>query len=97
MAEKEGPDRRWFTYMVRCRDGSLYTGYTVDDLTARVAAHNSGRGARYTASRRPVVLVWSHVFDNAHDARSLEARIKRWPKEKKERMAAGEDLLSIDQ
>lgn len=97
MDEKKGPERLWFTYMVRCRDGSLYTGYTVDDLAARVAAHNSGRGARYTASRRPVVLVWSHVFPSAHDARSWEARIKRWPKEKKERMAAGEDLLSIDQ
>jgi predicted GIY-YIG superfamily endonuclease len=46
----------WFVYVVRCRDGSLYTGISTD-VPARVAVHNQGRGARYTRSRRPVVLV----------------------------------------
>lgn len=87
MDEEKSGGRRWFTYMVRCRDGSLYTGYTADDTARRVAAHNAGRGARYTASRLPVSLVWSQCFTNAHDARSWEAKIKRWPKKRKERMA----------
>jgi predicted GIY-YIG superfamily endonuclease len=47
----------WFVYVVRCRDGSLYTGISTD-VPARVAAHNEGRGARYTRSRRPVALVY---------------------------------------
>lgn len=79
--------RRWYTYMVRCSDGSLYTGYTADSAEARAAAHNAGRGAKYTRSRRPVVLVWWKEWDNAHDARSMEGRIKRWKKEEKEELA----------
>ena len=47
----------WHVYIVRCADGSLYTGLT-NDLTARIAKHNSGAGAKYTRSRRPVRLVW---------------------------------------
>jgi predicted GIY-YIG superfamily endonuclease len=46
----------WFVYVVRCRDGSLYTGVSTD-VPARVAVHNEGKGARYTRSRRPVVLM----------------------------------------
>lgn len=48
----------WYVYIVECRDGTLYTGVT-NDLEARLAAHNAGRGARYTRSRSPVRLVWS--------------------------------------
>ena len=47
----------YFVYMLRCRDGSLYTGSTVD-VARRVAVHNSGKGAKYTRSRLPVELVW---------------------------------------
>ena len=46
-----------YTYMVRCRDGSLYTGWT-NDLDRRVASHNAGKGAKYTKSHRPVELVY---------------------------------------
>jgi predicted GIY-YIG superfamily endonuclease len=46
----------WFVYVVRCRDGSLYTGISTD-VAGRVAVHNDGKGARYTRSRRPVTLV----------------------------------------
>ena len=52
----------WYVYMLRCRDGSLYTGCTTD-LTRRVAAHNAGTGAKYTRARRPVALVKS---DRSH-------------------------------
>ncbi len=65
-----------YTYMVRCADGSLYTGWTVD-LEQRLAMHNSGKGARYTRSRLPVELVWSEEQPSQETARSREARIKQ--------------------
>ena len=68
--------RNWFVYMVRCRDGSIYTGITLN-LARRVAAHNAGRGAKYTRSRRPVVLVWYRLFDSRTAAAQFEARLKR--------------------
>ncbi len=86
----DGKARRWYTYMVRCSDGSLYTGYAADSAKRRAAAHNAGRGAKYTRSRRPVVLVWQREWDNAHDARSMEARIKHWKKEEKEALVRAE-------
>ncbi|MCA3013661.1 MAG: GIY-YIG nuclease family protein [Myxococcaceae bacterium] len=66
----------WFVYMVRCRDGSLYTGIT-KDLDARVAAHSAGRGARYTRSRRPVTLVYSRRARDKSAALRAEHRLKR--------------------
>lgn len=55
-----GPIRRqrWYIYVVRCADGSLYTG-VARNLGLRIAAHNAGRGAKYTRSRTPVNLLWS--------------------------------------
>lgn len=68
-----------FVYMVECRDGSLYTGWTVN-LDARVAAHNDGSGARYTRSRRPVRLVyWESVPDRSAALRR-EAALRRLPR-----------------
>jgi putative endonuclease len=72
----------WFVYMVRCADGSLYTGAT-NDLERRVARHNEGTGARYTRSRRPVALVWSHRAKDRGSALSREARLKRLSREEK--------------
>lgn len=66
----------WFVYMVRCADGSLYTGCT-NNLTRRVAAHNDGKGARYTRSRRPVTLVFRRRVKDRGAALSQEARLKR--------------------
>lgn len=74
------------TYIVRCVDGSLYTGYTVGEASRRVAVHNAGKGARYTRSRRPVVLVWEIHWPTAHEARSCEALVKQLPKAAKETM-----------
>jgi len=70
-------------YMVRCADGSLYTGYARDP-ERRVAAHNAGRGARYTSGRRPVRLVYVESFDGVGDALRREYELKRWPRGKKE-------------
>lgn len=65
-----------YTYMLRCADGSLYTGWTTK-LAERVAVHNSGRGSRYTRSRLPVELVWWEEHSDQREARSREAQIKR--------------------
>jgi putative endonuclease len=65
-----------FVYVLRCADGSLYCGWT-PDVEARLAAHASGRGARYTRSRLPVELVWSQRMPDRTAARREEARIKR--------------------
>jgi putative endonuclease len=79
----------YFTYLLRCADGSLYCGYTTD-LDARVATHNAGKGAAYTRSRRPVVLVWSESHATLSEALCREAAIKRWPRAKKEGLVAGD-------
>ncbi len=65
-----------YTYMVKCRDGSLYTGWT-NNLDKRVAAHNTGRGAKYTKSRRPVELVYYEAFWTKEEAMSREYAIKQ--------------------
>ena len=65
-----------YTYIVRCADGSLYTGWT-DDLEKRVAAHNAGKGAKYTRSRRPVELVYAETFSDVREAMSREWHIKQ--------------------
>ncbi len=62
--------------MVRCADDSLYTGCT-NDLARRVAAHNAGKGARYTRSRGPVQVVWSVRVKDRSAALSREARVKQ--------------------
>jgi putative endonuclease len=71
-----------FVYMVRCSDGSLYTGYTTDPLR-RLAEHNSGRASRYTRSRRPVTLVYLEELTKKGEALSRERLIKRMKKEEK--------------
>ena len=71
-----------YTYIVRCADGSLYTGWTID-LKQRLAMHNSGKGARYTRSRLPVELVWSEEQPSQETARSREARIKQLTRKEK--------------
>ena len=66
----------WFLYTLRCADETLYTGVTTD-LTRRVAEHNAGRGARYTAGRHPVRLVAAWGFPDRGAAQRAEARFRR--------------------
>lgn len=68
-------ETKYFIYIVRCRDGSLYTGYT-NDVTARVEKHNSGKGAKYTKTRRPVKLVYQETFETKSEAMKREYQIK---------------------
>jgi putative endonuclease len=64
-----------WVYMLRCADGSLYTGWSTD-VERRLARHRSGKGSRYTASRLPVELVYEAAMDDRSAARREEARIK---------------------
>ena len=72
-----------YTYMVRCKDGSLYTGWT-NNLDKRVRAHNEGTGAKYTKSKRPVELVYYEEYESKIDAMKREYEIKQFSKKKKE-------------
>ncbi len=72
-----------FTYIVRCSDGTLYTGWT-NDLEKRIACHNQKKGAKYTKSRTPVTLVYSEQFDTKEEAMRREYRIKQYSRKEKE-------------
>jgi len=72
-----------FVYIVRCADGTLYTGYARDPK-ARVKVHNTGRGARYTSGRRPVRLIYSESFESVGDALRRERVLKQRSRAQKE-------------
>ncbi|MGE5243508.1 MAG: GIY-YIG nuclease family protein [Betaproteobacteria bacterium] len=72
-------------YIVRCADGTLYTGYARVPKR-RVAAHNAGRGAKYTAGRRPVTLVYSERFESLGPALTREHEVKRLSRAAKEQL-----------
>ena len=79
----------WFVYMLRCGDGSLYTGYT-DDVARRLAVHRSGKGAKYTRSRLPVELAYWEELPDKSAALRREVAIKRLSRpEKLALIAAG--------
>ena len=74
-----------FVYIVRCADGTLYTGYT-SDLDRRQRLHNAGRGAKYTAKRLPVSLVYSETCDSLGAALRREYQVKGLSRAEKERL-----------
>lgn len=74
-----------YTYIVKCSDGTLYTGWTTC-LERRVKEHNSGRGAKYTRSRTPVKLVYYETFETKCEAMKREAAIKKLSRAEKERL-----------
>lgn len=71
-----------YTYILRCADGTLYTGWT-NDLDRRLAAHNAGKGSKYTCSRRPVELVYREEWGTKEQAMSRERQIKRLTRSEK--------------
>jgi predicted GIY-YIG superfamily endonuclease len=79
----------YYVYIVRCADGSLYTGLARDPQQ-RVAVHNAGRGAKYTSSRRPVALVYQEAVKSLSDALKREAQIKNWRRARKDALIAGD-------
>ena len=74
--------------MLRCADGSLYTGWT-KDLEQRLQTHNAGRGGKYTRSRLPVELVYREEFETKEEAMSREWHLKRLTRQEKLRLIAG--------
>ena len=75
-------------YIVRCSDGSYYTGYS-PDLKRRIALHNAGRGAKYTRARRPVKLVWSRKFRYFKTAFKAEIAVKKLNRAQKAKLIKG--------
>ena len=71
-----------YTYIVECRDGSLYTGWT-NNLEKRIQVHNAGKGAKYTKSRLPVKLVYWESFETKEEAMSREHAIKHMKRREK--------------
>jgi putative endonuclease len=83
-----------FLYIVRCRDGAYYIGTTRASLEERIGAHNLGHYGGFTASRRPVELVFAQEFDRITDAIAAERQVKGWQRAKKEALIEGRlDLL----
>jgi putative endonuclease len=75
----------WTLYVIRCRDGSLYTGVTTD-LDRRLQQHNAGKGGAYTRAKRPVRLIYSESHPDRSAALKGEARMKALSKTEKERL-----------
>lgn len=79
----------FWAYILLCADGSYYTGHT-DDLERRLGEHHTGQVAGYTATRRPVTLLFSEEFATREAALAAERRIKGWSRKKKEAMMRGD-------
>ena len=74
--------KQWFVYILRCSDGTLYTGST-DDVARRVQAHNSGKGAKYTRGRAPVEVVYCEGCESHSEALKREYAIKQLTRQQK--------------
>ena len=83
----------WHVYIIECSDGSLYTGIT-NDLDKRITAHNDGRGAKYTKSRRPVRLRYSEPAADRKNASQREYAIKSLRKAEKMRLITPKPLIT---
>ncbi|WP_277542676.1 GIY-YIG nuclease family protein [Haloarcula laminariae] len=86
MTTTRSPDH--YAYVLRCSDGSFYTGYTTD-VQCRVREHDAGEGAKYTRGRTPVELVHVERFESKSAAMSREYEIKQLTRTEKERLVAG--------
>ena len=85
-----------YTYMLKCNDGTLYTGWT-NDLEKRVEAHNSGKGAKYTKARRPVELAYYEEFETKEQAMKREYAIKQLGRKEKQKLIAGKKVKLSDE
>lgn len=81
-----------YVYMIRCNDGSLYTGWT-NNLEKRFQAHCQGKGAKYTRGRGPLKLVYFETFDDKREAMRREYAIKKMKKQDKENLIEGHQIF----
>lgn len=91
MPAVEQTQKQWFVYMLRCKDGSLYTGIT-DNVKHRLAMHRSGKGAKYTKGRSPLTLHYVEACTTKGDALRRELAIKAMPTAQKRMLASPEPL-----
>ena len=82
-------DKKHYVYILKCADGTYYTGYTTDQ-ERRTQVHNSGKGAKYTRARRPVKLIYTEEYDDKTDAQRREYAIKQLTRAEKEKLINGQ-------
>ena len=82
----------WYLYILRCKDGTYYTGITTD-VEKRLEVHRSGKGAKYTRGRGPLELVYSETCENHSQALKRECEVKKLPKEQKQQLILSRKLL----
>lgn len=87
MGRRVPPKPDWLVYLLRCRDGSLYTGIT-NDLPKRLKAHTAGKASRYTRSRLPVMLAYTEPQPSKSTALKREAAIKKLSRQRKDMLIA---------
>jgi putative endonuclease len=92
LADMSKPPRQTFLYIAECKDGSYYTGITAD-IEKRFALHNSGKGAKYTAARRPVTLVYSESLESLSSALKRERQVKQWTRARKDALVLAGGLV----
>ena len=85
MGEKGGVSLAWYVYILRCGDGTLYTGIT-DDVPRRLATHRAGKGAKYTRGRGPLELVWQEEVPDKSAALRREYQLKQLSRSEKEQL-----------
>ena len=83
-----------YTYILKCSDGTLYTGWT-NNLEKRLAAHNMGTASKYTRTRLPVEIVWHEASETKNEAMSKEAHIKRLSRSEKIALIEGTPLTVL--
>lgn len=78
-------EKKWYLYILRCGDGSLYTGITTD-VEGRLSQHRSGKGAKYTRGRGPLEVVYTEECEDHSAALKRELAVKALPREEKEKL-----------
>lgn len=88
---KQEREKKWFVYIVRCSDQTLYCEVT-NDVEKRIATHNKGKGAKYTQPRLPVVLLYTEEYGTWVEAARREYAIKQMKKSEKEKLIASKKV-----
>ena len=78
-------EKKWYLYILRCGDGSLYTGFTTE-VESRLEQHRSGKGAKYTRGRGPLEVVYTEECEDHSAALKRELAVKALPREEKEKL-----------
>ncbi len=82
----------WFVYLLKCRDGSLYTGITTD-LKRRMKQHSQGKASKYTRAKLPIKCVYNEPQPDESSAKKRECEIKSWPRDKKRKLIGKKKLV----